>query len=219
MERHTFLAVLAITLVALAVGIFIPGKPPEKPHYLPWQIELTPDGSTRVFGLELGKSTLSNAEKLIKEPSEVTLFARDEGERVVEAYFDDVDFSGLRARMVLVMDLPQEELKAMFEHGTRIATMGSGTRKVTLSDEGKQRVRNAPIGLITYIPKINLDATMIEKRFGAPAKRISEKEGKIEHWLYPDKGLDIALDPKGKEVFQYVPPKRFDSLLRPLQEK
>lgn len=219
MERHIFLSVLAVTIIALAVAMFIPGQRGEMPDNLPWQIEQTPSGSTRVFGIELGKTTLGEVEQLINEPAEVSLFAKDDSQQVVEAYFDNVDFSGLRARMVLVVALGQEEIEAMFERGERIATMGSGTRKVTLSDEDMRRVRNTPVAVITYIPRINLDAAMIEKRFGSPALRVKEKEGDIEHWLYAEKGLDIALDPKGKEVLQYVPPKRFDDLLRPLQEK
>ena len=217
MERYTFLSVLAITVIALAVAMFLPGKQGEKPRNLPWQIEQTASGSTRVFGIELGKSTLGEVEGLLKESAEVSLFARDDAQRVVEAYFDNVDFSGLRARMVLVMALEQEEVEAMFDRGARIATMGGGTRKVTLSDEDLRQVQNTPVAVITYIPRINLDAAMIEKRFGSPAQRIKESDGEIEHWLYPEKGLDIALDHKGKEVLQYVPPARFDSLLSPLR--
>lgn len=218
MGRHTFLLVLAFTLIALAVALLLPGRSVDKPDKLPWQIELLEGGSTRVFGIELGNTTLGEAEVLIREPAEVSLFDRGEGKRVVEAYFDNVDFSGLRARMVMVMALSQEELEAMFGRGVRIATMGSGTRKVTLSDEDMSKVRGTPVGAITYIPRVNLDAAIIEKRFGVPAQRIHEKEGEIEHWLYPEKGLDIALDPEGKEVLQYVPPDRFETLRRPLEE-
>ena len=219
MERHTFLFVLAITLIALAVAMFIPGQQLDKPVNLPWQIEQTESGSTRVFGIELGKTTLGEVETIIGEPAEVTLFARDEGERVVEAYFNSVDFSGLRARLVLVMALRESEIDAMFERGERIATMGSGTRKVTLSDEDMSRIRSTSVGVITYIPRINLDAGIVEKRFGIPAQRIAEQDSAIEHWLYPDKGLDIAMDPEGKEVLQYVRPDRFETLLRPLEQK
>ncbi len=217
MERHIFLAVLAFTLVALAVAFLLPGRSVDKPDNLPWQIEQLNDGGTRVFGIELAGTTLGEVERLLREPAEVSLFDRGEGRRVVEAYFDNVDLSGLRARMVLVMDLSQEQLDAMFARGVRIATMGSGTRKVTLADDDMSTLRTTPVVAITYIPRINLEATMIENRFGVPAQRVLEKEGEIEHWLYPDKGLDIALDPEGKEVLQYVPPNRFESLLRPLE--
>jgi hypothetical protein len=219
MERYTFLSVLAVTLVALALALFIPGKEAELPRSMPWQVEQTEGGSTRVFGIELGSTTLSEVEAILKEEAEVSLFARDEGKRVVEAYFDNVDFSGLRARMVLVMALEPEEVDGMFDRGVRIANMGGGSRKVTLADIDLQRVGNTPVGVLTYIPRINLDAETIEKRFGTPARRIKEKEGVIEHWLYPEKGLDIALDPEGKEVLQYVTPGRFDSLLQPLLQE
>ncbi len=216
MARHTFLWVLGFTLVAVAVGLFLPGRSIEKPDNMPWQVERVGD-TTRVFGIELGKTTLSDVERLINEPAEVSLFNR-EGQRIVEAYFDRVDFSGLRARMVLVMDLSKEELDGMFHRGVRIAKLGSGANKVTLADEDMRKVGNTPVVAITYIPRINLDAAIIEKRFGEPTRRISEKEGMIEHWLYAEKGLDVALDPEGKEVLQYVLPSRFTaSLLQPLE--
>jgi len=218
MERYTFLSVLAITILALIIAIFIPGKHSEKPTHLPWQIEKTPDGNTRVFGIELGRTTLGEVESIVKMESEVSLFAKENGEQVVEAYFDNVDFSGLRARMVIVMGLEPAELSAMFERGARIANMGGGMRKVTLSDADLLKVGNTPVAVITYIPRINLDEAMIEKRFGKPAHRIAEKEGAIVHMLYPEKGVDIAMDPEGKEVFQYVAPAQFDSVLKPLQE-
>jgi len=219
MERYTFLAVLFVTLLALGIAIFIPGKHSEKPTNLPWQIEHTQSGSTRVFGIELGKTTLAEAEAIVKMEAEVSLFAKENGQKVVEAYFDNVDFSGLRARMVVVMGLEQSEVEAMFERGARIANMGGNMRKVTLSDEDLRKVGNTPVAVITYIPRINLDEAMVEKRFGVPAQRIAEKEGGITHLLYPAKGLDIAVDPEGKEVFQYVAPSDFERLLKPLQEK
>ncbi len=218
MERHTFLAVLAFTLIALALALFLPGRSVDEPDNLPWQIERVDGGSIRVFGIELGATSLGEVERLLREPSEVSLFAREDDQRVVEAYFDNVDLSGLRARMVMVMALRPEEVDTMYERGVRIATMGSGTRKVTLSDDDMTTLRNTPVAAITYIPRINLDEAIIEQRFGEPAQRIQEKEGEIEHWLYPEKGVDIALDPEGKEVLQYVSPVGFESLVRPLRD-
>lgn len=219
MGRHTFWGVLLFTLIALAIALLLPGRSVDKVANLPWQIEQTAGGSIRVFGIELGHTTVGDVELLVGEPAEVSLFDRGNEQRVVEAYFDNVDFSGLRARMVLVVALGKEELQAMYTRGARIANLGSGTRKVTLTKEDLSKVRATAVNTITYIPRINLDAAMIEKRFGKPAQRIHEKESGIEHWLYPEVGLDIALDAEGKEVLQYVAPKRFDELLKPLQVK
>jgi hypothetical protein len=71
------------------------------------------------------------------------------------------------------------------------------------------------VGHLTYIPSADLSEELIRSRFGEPTERITEKSG-IVHWLYPGKGMDIAVNPNGKEVFQYVLPARFPALIAPL---
>ncbi|MCW8919664.1 MAG: hypothetical protein OQL08_12735 [Gammaproteobacteria bacterium] len=225
MERYIFLGVLLFTLLALAIGIMVPGngKPEAPPEavYLPWQVDLTASGSSRVLGLELGHSTLAEAQQRFRAPYEVSLFAHDGGERVVEAYFDSITLNGLRARVVLVMALTPEQLDGLYGRGVRIATLGSGSRKVTLADSDLQQLAALPFTSLTYIPKLDLSAELIEARFGLPAERVRERrdEGRVEHWLYPQLGLDVALHEKGKEVLQYVPPAHFERLRRPLLEQ
>jgi len=221
MERYTFLGVLLLTVLALGVAMLMPGKAPEGPVYLPWEIEQTASGSTSVFGLELGQSTLADAERRFAESYEVSMFARDGGEKVVEAYFDTIALSGLRAKVVLVMGLTPEQLNGFYERGVRIATMGGGNRKVTLADDDMVALAALPIATLTYIPKADLSADLVAARFGQPAERVREKgaEGSVEHWLYPQHGLDVALHEKGKEVLQYVQPARFELLRAPLLEK
>ena len=221
LERYTFLAVLLFSLLAVGVGIMLPGEQSKEPLYLPWQIEKTESGSTRVLGLELGKSTLLDAQRRFREVYEVTLFVHPDGNRVVEAYFDQTALNGFRARVVLVMSLSSEQMEAFYRRGVRVATLGSGTRKVTLADSDLAALASMPFDSLTYIPKSNLSAELVEARFGAPAQRIRKqgKDGTVEHWLYPEKGLDLSLHEKGKEVLQYVIPARFDELRKPLLEQ
>lgn len=217
MGKYTFLNVLAFTIIALAVAMFLlPGKPPEQAHQLPWQIETTAEGSIRVFGLTLGHSRLMDAEHVASELAEVSLFSSDDQGHVIEAYINTLILNGLKAKMVFNLDLSDEMLQGMYERGSRIATMGSGTRKVTLSSGDQQLIRQAVINGITYIPQINLDEALITKRFGQPQQRIREAESGTVHWLYPDKGLDLAYHAEAKEVLQYLPPKDFDRLMQPL---
>ena len=217
MGRHVFWTVLGISVLAVIVGILLPGQPREKAVNLPWQVESKPDGSTRVFGLVLGRSTLQDAQQIFQEKAELSMFATDDGKRVVEGYFNQLTLSGLRARMVLAMDYSEEELEAIFDRGARIATMGSGKRKVSLSSEDKMAAMHIPIASITYLPKTNLDATLIEKRFGKPAETIKESKTDVEHWLYPDLGLDIALSDEQQDVWQYTRPNHFETLVAPLK--
>lgn len=211
-----FLWVLLGTLILIGLGVFVlPGQHPEGPARLPWQIEPV-NGTIRVFGLTLGESTLSDAEAVIGEEAEVSLFRSPEGRIDVEAYFDQATISGLKSKIVLAIALTETTREAMYERGIRIATMGSGTRKVTLAPEDLKHVRQSPIGGITYLPRIDLEPELLTKRFGEPARRIPEPEGRAVHWLYPAFGLDITVNEDGKEVFQYVPPAQFERVVEPL---
>lgn len=217
MGRHVFLTVLGVSILAVIVGMLIPGQPREQKINLPWQVEVMADGSTRVFGLVLGKSTLQDAQQIFQEQAELSMFAMDDGKRVVEGFFNQLTLSGLRAKMVVTLDYSEQELSGIFDRGARISTMGNGKRKVSLSGEDKSAALLTPIASITYLPKINLDAALVEKRFGLPIQRIKEKKTDIEHWLYPEKGLDIALSDEQKDVLQYTLPSRFESLAAPLR--
>ena len=221
MERYVFLGVLLFTIVALGVGMMIPGKETsEADLYMPWQIERSVEGKTRVFGLELGVSTLTEAQRRFHELYEVSMFVREDGVKVVEAFFDSVTLSGLRARVVVVLDLTPEQLDGLYDRGVRISKLESGGRKVMVNDADLPGLASTPIASLTYIPRSHLKADMVETRFGRPSERIRETGGDevVEHWLYPHYGLDLALHEKGKEVLQYVQTDRFELLRKPLLE-
>ncbi len=219
MGRHVFLWVLIVSILAVVIGILIPGQPREQPVNLPWQVESMADGSSKVFGLVLGKSTLQDAQQVFQEDAELSMFATDDGKRVVEGFFNSLTLSGLRAKMVVALDYSEQELSEIFDRGARISTMGTGQRKVALSGEDKTAAMHTPIATITYLPKVNLDAAIVEKRFGLPSEKIKEQGTDIEHWLYPDKGLDIALSEEQKDVLQYTLPSQFENLVAPLKAR
>lgn len=215
-ERHIFGGVLLGTLLILALGMLIPSGPEQAGEHLPWQIDLDMYGNPQVFGITLGVTPVAELERLTREPMVVSLFARDSGERVVEAFFDNVALGGLRAKMVVVLEFSEEELAAMHARGARIATMGSGTRKVTLASDDMALVRAAAIRSITYLPRSRLSPEVVTQRFGSPTERIRLSDDSAEHWLYPHWGLDIALSGRGGDVLQYVRPDQFEQVREPL---
>ncbi len=220
MLRHGFLSVMLITLLLLLGGIYLSSfKDPMANHVgFPWQVEVQPDGHTRVFQLTLGKTPLIEAEKQFKAIAELTLFSDQQGVHAVEAFFGDVTSAGLKAKMVMKIQLDQQQMQAMFDRGARISTLGSGTRKVTLSSEDAEMVRQLPIASLTYLPSIHLQPELVLKRFGEPTEKLQDPQSDAEHWLYPDKGVDIAISESRKEVIQYVLPKNFDTLVQPLKQ-
>jgi len=232
MSKYIFLRVFVFSLLAILGGIYLSSlQPPQTDHVgYPWQIEQLPNGQIRVFSLTLGQSSLDDAQQLFKETAEITLFmstkvkqgnTRSEQKRLhthgVEAFFSQIKAGGLNAKMVMAIDVPENEIKAMYNRGVRIATLGSGTRKVTLSDADALKVRALPISSITYLPSVNLKASLIEKRFGQPAEKRPDPVSDAIHWLYPERGLDVVLSETNKEVIQYVEPNRFNELLEPLK--
>ena len=219
MDLKNIALVSAFAASAIGIGILLPKGELETTQIMPWQIEQTETGATRVFGLIIGESSLTEVEQRFHTLAEISLFAKPDGEYVTEVFFEKVEIGGLTSKVVIVSDLSQEELAGMFERGLRISTLGSGTQKVTLSSEDLQHIRQTSIASLTYLPRIDLEETLVTKRFGEPVDKITEIENNTTHWLYPDVGLDITMTPDGDAVLQYVPPQQFDELLwQPLRE-
>ena len=126
-----------------------------------------------------------------------------------------MDLAGLRSKVVLTIDVPEAELKGMYERGLRMASTGSG-KKITMTPDDIAKLRTLPISSLTYLPGLHVDEALFLKRFGQPALRVKEKESGLVHWLYPQNGLDINLGGGEKPIMQYISPKDFDKLVHPL---
>ncbi len=219
MGGKTVLGVIATSIIAIAAGLLLtPKTVMEKRTDLPWQITINSDGTSEVFGLTLGRSTLADATRKIQEPPEITMFVSPDGKKAVEAYFEQVTLGNLRAKMVVTAALDEQQLEQIYERGLRISKSSGGGRKVTLHPDDITLVNQTAIGNITYLPRTNLDTEVITRLFGMPAKRIREQGNDVVHWLYPEKGLDIALSADKKEVLQYIAPAQFEQLSAPLMQ-
>jgi hypothetical protein len=218
LEKRLFLSILGASLLLLAIALLIPGgKPADTNPRLPWHIKLDASGTTKVFDLTLGQSTMGDALKIFGDDGKINIFVSPEKVTSIEAFFDHVVLSGLHADVILNLSLDPEKLNAMYLRGVRQSELDSGTKKVTISSADMATAENATIQQITYLPSANLESDVINKLFGKPDSIIKE-ESEVEHWLYPKMGLAIVLNPHGKEVFQYVKPARFAEVIKPLQE-
>ena len=218
MDKKIALSVLGFAFLAIAILLVTPtGKTPDKNPLLPWRVEILPNSATKVLGLTLGQSTLQDARQTFEDDGEVNLFVSPEKNLILEGYFNAIFINGIKADLVLSLSLDAKALETMYNRGARINKLDSGVMKVSLSSADMSTSSAATIQRITYIPAANLDSDMLEKRFGTPVSVIKE-DGGIEHWLYPKIGLDVALNPNGKEVLQYVQPASFDEVTKPLLE-
>lgn len=215
MDKKIILGVIALIVGAIGALLLVPSKPTDTPDSLPWNISHPTPGTSRVFGITLGKTSLGETEKIFKEQTEVSLFKTTEGKMLVEAFFDELNFNGLKAKFVLTVALPPEELTGMFNRGLRMNSTPSGKR-ITLTPDDLARVRTAPVASVTYLPTVKLEEAIIAKRFGEPAERIRENKSGAIHWLYPQHGLDVVPGGKEKPLLQYLPPKDFELVRAPL---
>ncbi len=191
-----------------------PPVPPEQTY--PWQITLPAPGESRVFGITLGRSTLGEAVEALGRGYKLALFEDGEGRLSLEVFYSEVTRGGLSGKLVLVLDGTAADLAALRERATGAERLESGSVRHTLAEADRLAAFSRTVVGLDYIPYVNLDADIVTARFGAPAEKIATGPGR-EHWLYPEKGLDIVLDADGKELLQFVPPRDFARLADPLR--
>jgi hypothetical protein len=217
----TALAIAAVIFLALTVPMFfLSGESPSGPAIeegMPWQIETLPEGRSRVFGLTLGTATLADARARFGGDLDVAILGTSTETGALEAFVENVRFGFVTGKLVLTMEAPEATVKAMRERAAKSEYMetANAVRKFTLAAPDATAADGLRIAAIAFIPAANLDEQTVLQRFGQPAERIRSSE-KIEHFLYPDKGLDILLDSERKELLQYVAPSRFSHLRDPL---
>ncbi|HEX5393571.1 MAG TPA: hypothetical protein VFW68_09830 [Rhodocyclaceae bacterium] len=215
----SLIALLLALLTALTlIPLWLHSDKPAPTQGMPWQIEIQPDGKSKVFGLTLGSSTVAEARQKLGTEMQIAIIATPGETGSVEAFYDNLTAGFVAGKMILTVDLPADLVAQMREHAVKSEYMESSTRRITLSPADLQRAEQAPIRAISFIPGINLDEAMVTQRFGIPAEKIPAGET-LQHLLYPAKGLDVVVDQKGKEVLQYVLPSQFEKLRAPLLEK
>ncbi len=209
----------ALLAVLLAVYPFLDSsEKTETLTGLPWQIEVLADGSTQVFGLHIGASRLADAiEKLGSDMDLAIIVATDKDEvGNLEMYYGHYRAGLLSGKLVLQTAISEQDIKRWRENAPTSKYMASGlAKKYMLSPDDLTAVLDEVIVGLTFIPTVNLDKDVIMARFGEPAQRI-QRAG-VVHFLYPKKGLDIALHEDSKEVLQYVKPEDFQKLVEPLR--
>ena len=123
MLKHAFLSVLAVSLLAMLVGVYFSADMDRSQALgFPWQIHKLDDGSTSVFQINLGKTTLGQTEKLFQETAELSLFKPREKSAVIEAYFNKVLIGGLSSKIIASFTIEEAKLISMFDRGVRIST-------------------------------------------------------------------------------------------------
>lgn len=214
--------VVAVLVVLLAplVWIMVSHNPDNAAEQsgepvLPWQIAVLDEGYVRVFNLIPGRSTLQQAIQHFGLDYEIAVVSPPQARGSLEAFFETANAGYITGKALVKVDLADDKLNQLRDRAVKVEFMESATRKYTLHPDDLAWALQQPFQVIAFIPSADLNEQVILERFGTPAERIRSTD-QIEHFLYPQHGLDITLDAQGKELLQYVAPKDFELLRQPL---
>ncbi len=216
--RIFFVLFVLIAVLLAAYPFFDASKKTEILMGLPWQIEILHDGSTEVFGIHVGVSRLADAIEILGGDMDLAIVAATDADESgnLEMYYGHYKAGLLSGKLILQTQASEQDIKRWSDNSPKFEYMASGlAKKHVLLDDDLPRVLEEIIIGLTFIPAVNLDEKVILARFGEPEKRI--KLSGVTHYLYPKKGLDIALHADSKEVLQYVKPEAFQQLVEPLR--
>ena len=211
--------IIAILLLVVLLVVFDKNAQHDRQRteIYPWQITILPDGKSRVFGIVLDETLLKEVSRVFNSEPELAIF-ESKGELVLEAFYKNISFAGLSGDFVFIIDATKAELNKLKAQSTIQKRTASKSIRFDLNKKNIEQVKHWRVTKLNYVPAVQLDEKIIIQRFGKPERKIKLKEKEAGwHYLYPDKGLDLILNEEGKEVLQYVPPKHFNLLLKPLQ--
>lgn len=208
-KKKSFPASLAVLIAAiLLTGILVlfpPNREEVNPQLLPWNSHYDEQNQLHALGLILNNSTVHDAIALFGDDYEVKLFSKkDESGKTAEVYFPTANIGTIRGGIALSVDVPQNELDTIYQNGVQTTVTKLGNRQVTPTTADGENLLRYPVRHATLVPKKNLTERALKMRFGEPSRSERQSDG-VDHWFYPEKGLEILFNPEGPEGLQYYP--------------
>ena len=170
----------------------------------PWQIERLPNGTTRVFGIVPGQTTLGAAMAQLGDDNELAIIAAPGETGSLEVYYGHYTAGLIDGKLILVADIEPDTLASVQMRARR----EGGTHRLLLDEGDLPTARHAAVRAITFMPAFDLDEEITRARFGLPAE-VLPVSAQEQHLLYPELGLDLVLNANGKDVLQYLSPGDF----------
>ena len=218
MKKIIILSVLIILVLLFTFNKKTGNNKPIVQTY-PWQINILADGRSRVFDIVMGETTLKEVDVILNSRPKMALFEA-KNKLSLEAYYKNISLGGMIGSFILTLDVTDKQLDTIKKEGTRKKRTDNNGIRYELDKPTSDKSKILIVKNLIYIPSAQLDDKTIITRFGKPVYKIKLKTKESGwHYLYPDKGLDLIYKEEGKEVLQYVAPKEFNLLLKPLQSQ
>ncbi|MCS5592745.1 MAG: hypothetical protein NZ775_09505 [Gammaproteobacteria bacterium] len=206
-ESRIVLIILLITLVIYGV-FYLSTRDVEIPdnQAMPWQSYVNDQGNTVVFDLTMGESTLADSMRLFGSEVEASLFEdknqNQDQEQTLEVFFSSTKVGGISAKVILNLALNNQQFDYLSNNVKETEVMPTGNKKTIFNQAGESSMFGLRVSALTFIPSADLSPDTLLGSFKKPA-RVEPLELGVEYWYYPDKGLRIIVDAKGKEILEF----------------
>ena len=164
---------------------------------MPWNIQTLDNGSSRIFGITLGKTNIQDAHQIFAHFSETRLFTVNNKLELL-AHFDELSIAGLLAEIDLIYDISETHLEKVQQ---QVINSRRGNYQL-IRESMLMELLTTPVKQLIYKPSIDYDERIIAQRFGEPEDRAAVNDT-IEKLSYPALGLVIYLDSDGSDKFVY----------------
>jgi len=178
--------------------------------YVPWEVDQLENGSIRVFGLTLGKTTIQDANQIFASFADTRLVSTqlEDGTQILQliAFYENLTIGGLVAEIQLTCQLDRESLQEIYNKLTPLDEIDKTQPVVFYKIDKETEIKHLSTAAssITYIPSIDYDQETIRQRFGLPSEEIKINDTE-EQWTYPDLGLQIYIHTNKPDLFVYKP--------------
>lgn len=206
--NRTFLILLMIG-VAMLIAVIGQDRPINDLDYLPWEVNRLDNGSIRVFGLTLGKSTIQEANQIYASFAKTRLqditSANDTHSHQLIAIYDELSIGGIITKIHLGYQLDSEKLAEIFNKLPKNSTVSIDDTEAMLYPldiKTERSLLNTPVSSITYIPSIDFGEDIIRQRFGQAAEELIISDVK-QLWFYPELGLQVYIHADKPDRFVY----------------
>ena len=207
--NRTFLIILMIG-TAMMIAVIGHHEPTAQLDTMPWQVDRLENGSLRVFGITLGKTSIQDANQIFANFGETRLRVNTDNNDFntyqLIANYDDLIIGGLVAKISLTYQIEQSTLEELYHSLDPLRNnpeANHGIQLYPVDNETKINYLSTPISTITYIPSIDYGIETIRQSFG-PATEEKQINEELQLLSYPEMGLQIYIHKNELDHFVYA---------------
>lgn len=203
---------------AMMIAVIGQHEPTAQLDTMPWEVDQLENGSLRVFGLTLDKTSIQDANQIFASFADTRLQVTTDniGNKNYQliAFYDELIIGGLIAKIKLNYQIDSNDLKNIYLSLNNSQSEKKppeipkkGVELYSVSNDVEMEHLNKPVSSITFIPSVDYDQESIRQNFG-PATEEQQVNDDLQLWNYPEMGLQIYISQSMPDQFVYAPLKQ-----------